>query len=254
MLRTHTGLPHRVIVDEAHYFLSDPSVCKELDLDRGGYTLVTYRASQLHSSALRAAEAIVVTCQSDPEEVSRLRALYSTSQGDSDEKQWRDLLGALQIGDAVALPLTAEAKGNIARIHLAPRLTPHARHFGKYIDIPVPEYSAFVFWRDGSATSFRARTMREFVSILEQWPDLALRSHMRRHDFSRWIAHVVGDYPLSKTIELLEAEQTSGDANIDAHTLTQAIRARYQLLDPKTEGRDALGLFDSMAESGATTG
>ena len=82
--------------------------------------------------------------------------------------------------------------------------------------------------------------MREFVSIIEQWPDAALRSHMRRHDFSKWIAHVAGDYPLSKTIESLEVDQNSGNTKINAHAVTQAIRARYQLLDPKTEG-SALG-------------
>jgi hypothetical protein len=118
------------------------------------------------------------------------------------------------------------------------------------MDIPVPEGSAFVFWRDGSATTFRARTMREFVSIVARWPDSALQAHMQRHDFSRWIARVVGDHALSKTIELLEAGQASGDASINARAITHAVRARYQLLDPKSEG-NAFGLRDP--NTGTTT-
>jgi hydroxymethylpyrimidine pyrophosphatase-like HAD family hydrolase len=251
-LRAYTGLPHRIIVDEAHYFLSDPKVCEQLDIESGGYTLVTYRASQLDSKVLGTAEAIVVTCESDPQEVGYLRALCSNCDCGLDEKQWQNLLGSLEIGNAVALPLTAEAKGDIARIRLAPRLTPHARHFGKYIDIPVPESSAFVFWRDGSATDSKARTMREFVAIIEQWPDSALRAHMSRHDFSRWIARVLGDYPLSQTLGSLEIDQTSPKASIDARALTETIRARCQLLDPKTEANAPLGRPDSYTQSPTT--
>src|SRR6185437_12821000 len=144
------------------------------------------------------------------------------------------LLSNIALGSAVVLPLTAEAGGSIARIHLAPRLTPHARHFGKYVDIPVPEHSAFVFWRDGMAMD-KARTLREFIAILERWPVPAIASHMRRHDFSRWIASVFGDYPLSRTVESLESEEVAQANTTVIPSLTQAIRTRYQFLDPKQE-------------------
>jgi hypothetical protein len=35
MLRRRTGLPHRIVVDEAHYFLSGPDVHELLDLELG---------------------------------------------------------------------------------------------------------------------------------------------------------------------------------------------------------------------------
>lgn len=38
MLRRRTGLPHRVVLDEAHYFLSGANVHELLDLELGGYT------------------------------------------------------------------------------------------------------------------------------------------------------------------------------------------------------------------------
>ena len=47
-LRQNTGLPHRIVVDEAHYFLHEPNVKQLLDLELGAYTLVTYRPSDLH--------------------------------------------------------------------------------------------------------------------------------------------------------------------------------------------------------------
>ena len=52
MLRHYTGLPHRIVVDEAHYFLHGESSKELLDLDVLSYILVSYRASSLHPNIL----------------------------------------------------------------------------------------------------------------------------------------------------------------------------------------------------------
>ena len=44
-LRRRTGLPHRIVVDEAHYFLHGSDAADLLDLDLAGYTLISYRLS-----------------------------------------------------------------------------------------------------------------------------------------------------------------------------------------------------------------
>jgi hydroxymethylpyrimidine pyrophosphatase-like HAD family hydrolase len=231
-LRRHTGLPHRIIVDEAHYFLDDPHAQNLLDLDASAYTLVTYRASMLRPDLLAASEAVIVTRESDPQEVHALRALCPTCEDLTNESEWAKLFESLVLGEAVVLPVTEEAEGNVRRIRLAPRLTPHVRHFAKYIDLPVPERRAFVFWRDGSPTGTRALTLREFVAAVGQLPATALDGHLRRHDFSRWIADVFGDYPLAKTLRKLEDNYRSGDEPDVVSNLVHAIRERYELIDP----------------------
>jgi hypothetical protein len=101
----------------------------------------------------------------------------------------------------------------------------------KYVDLPVPEGRAFVFWRDGLLDGRRARTLREFVSVVEQWPVKALDGHLRRGDFSRWIADVFGDYSLAKTVRLLEQDYPARGAFDIAVRLVQAVRTRYELGD-----------------------
>lgn len=81
ILRHHTGLPHRIVVDEAHYFLNDQNVSDLLDVASGGYTLVTYRASKLRRDLLASTQAVIVTRESDPHEVSALRSLCRSCQG-----------------------------------------------------------------------------------------------------------------------------------------------------------------------------
>jgi hydroxymethylpyrimidine pyrophosphatase-like HAD family hydrolase len=233
-LRRHTGLPHRIIVDEAHYFLDDPHAPELLDIGAGGYTLVTYRASNLRRDLLATCQAIIVTRESDPQEVRALRALCQACEGPKSESEWALLLESLVVGQAVVLPVTEEAGGDVRRIRLSPRLTPHVRHLAKYVDLPVSEGHAFVFWRDGPAGR-RAHTLREFVRIVERSPVAALDGHFKRHDFSNWITGVFGDYPLAKTIRQIEDDYLVGGRPDVTLSLAQAVRSRYELLDAGPE-------------------
>ncbi len=230
VLRRRTGLPHRIVLDEAHYFLQDPESRKLLDLELSGYTLVTYRASELCGDALKASQAVLVSRESDPKEIRSLRSLCSTCSLDRGEEEWNDLFQSLVIGEAVALPVTEEAQGDVRKIHLAPRLTPHVRHLAKYIDIPVSESRAFVFWRGGSPTGQRARTLREFVGVIERSPAKDLDGHFRRKDFSRWITGVFGDYRLGNAMSDLEEDYAMGGHSEVVANIAMEIRNRYDVL------------------------
>ena len=230
-LRRHTGLPHQIVLDEAHYFLNDARNGL-FDPDLGCYTLVTYRASFLHPDVLKCAEAIIVTCESDPKEIAALHDLCSGCAGSMTESEWADSLKSLVLSEAAVLPLTAEAGGEVRRIHLAPRLTPHVRHVAKYVDIPIPEKDRFVFWRNGSVSGQYARTLRQLVATMERWPASALQEHLMRNDFSRWIANVFGDYPLSKSVQQLEDEYKRRQVADLVLDIIAAIRSRYDFVDP----------------------
>ena len=71
VMRRRTGLPHRILVDEAHYFLHDAAARHLLDLDANGYTVVTYCASRLPPELIAATEVMIVTCESNPRESRR---------------------------------------------------------------------------------------------------------------------------------------------------------------------------------------
>lgn len=227
-LRRRTGLPHRIVVDEAHYFLHTPQVRSLLDLDLGGYTLVTYRAAQLHRDVLAASEAIILTRVSDPHEVRTLLALAGR---DGAAKAWTDTLRGLSIQEAVLFPSTEEARGRLLRFRLNPRLTPHVRHRQKYLDVPVAERDAFVFVSGGAPTGQYARTLKEFTSIVSEAAPAVLDGHLRRGDFSRWIADVFGDYPLASRLQSLEDLYRLHQALDIQDAIVQLIEERYALGD-----------------------
>jgi hypothetical protein len=235
-LRQRTGLPHRIVVDEAHYFLHNQDVRELLDLELGSYMLVTYRASQLHRDLLMAAEVIIATRESDPQEVAAIRALCCASDGGMDEPAWVSLLGTLLLGEAVVLPRIAEAHGQLHRLRLAARLTPHVRHVAKYVDIPVQQKDEFVFWRGDHLSGERVRTLREFATILEKRSPAEIDGHLRREDFSTWIANIFGDYRLAESVREIERQYQSGDPRDVISMLMDAIRSRYEFADPLLDG------------------
>lgn len=232
VLRERTGLPHCVVLDEAHYFLHKQKDEQKLcGLNLEFCILVSYRTSMLHPSILRCAESILITRESEPKEVFTLSQLCPAAQEGRDEVEWQRMLGNLALEEAVALPVTPESKGEATRIHLAPRLTPHVRHIAKYVDLPVSESLKFVFWQHGKPSGRYAHTLHQLVTELEGDAPEAFRGHLQRQDFSRWIADVFGDFPTAEIVAEAERRSLKGDTSVAVQDIVKAIRARYDMAD-----------------------
>jgi hydroxymethylpyrimidine pyrophosphatase-like HAD family hydrolase len=227
-LRQRTGLPHRIVLDEAHYYLHDDNAAELLDLARHGYTVVTYYASRLPQELLADTEVMIVTCESNPAEVDAF-CRYCLECSDADRARW-SMLGHLKVGQAVALPITEEAGGQLRLFTIAPRLTPHVRHREKYVDVPVAEYLAFHFVANGRRPARRVRTLRQFVAELEGAPARALEPYLGRGDFSRWIADVLGDHALAVELRTLEERRRGAEPAEALREMVAAIRARYDFV------------------------
>ncbi|HUK89099.1 MAG TPA: HAD hydrolase family protein [Blastocatellia bacterium] len=227
-IRRATGIPHRIVIDEAHYFLHDADSAALLDSELAGYILVTYQASSVHPAVLAATEGIIVTRESNPREV---RALRSIQGGDTDQAEWESVLRNLSMDEAVLLPSLEEARGALCKFRVAPRLTQHVRHRNKYLDTPLLDAHAFVFVRDGALTGQRARTMRDFIAILASASRDLLDGHLRRNDFSRWIADVFRDNPLADRIREIENRYVAGSAVDTKGEIIQAVEERYKPRD-----------------------
>lgn len=207
--RRQHGYPHRILLDESHYFLNAEDDAALLDLSLGAYTLVTWRPSELGASVMQAVDIVAVTRLVDQHEVDAIAAL----SGDSiDPSLWYEALANLSISEAAILPPTLEAKGTVLRFRVAPRLTRHVRHRTKYLDSPVSAERAFVFSDGGSPIGCRAATLCELINGVTTSPQTSIEGHLQRHDFSRWISVVFGDHDLAGLIRKVESKHQSGDA------------------------------------------
>jgi len=222
-LRRRTGLPHKILLDEAHYYLGGPDSGRLIDPELAGYILVTYRISGIAQSIRTASDAVViVTRETDPHEADTLMGMCRP-RTDITRNIFRDLA----TNEAAMLPGADESQGRVRRFRLAPRLTAHVRHQAKYLDMPVLDAQAFVF-TDNGRSGPRAHTLKEFMGLLSALQPARIHAHLLRHDFSRWLADVFRDHPLAAHVRDLEGRESAEDAKDVAADIAQAIRARYE--------------------------
>lgn len=227
VMRRRMGTPHRIVVDEGHYFLRDAMKEHLLDLEFNGYTVVTYWPSQLPRDLVAATEVILVTRESNRAEIEALQG-HCRACRHLHGPAW-DILPTLKLDQAAALPIATEAGSDLQVFTIGERLTPHVRHREKYVDVPVRDNRAFVFRGDGRAAPTRARTLREFVAALEDLDVGRADGYLRRGDFSRWIGDVFGDHALARELHAHErayVQSRSGDALM---RITDAVKSRYEL-------------------------
>lgn len=222
-VRRQTGLPHRIVLDEAHYFLDETNIDQLIDTELAGYTLVTYRLSQLPSRVIDADDVVIVTRHTDRHEVEALKELRPSADKGID---WTATLGSLRLEDAVLLPGREDGPDHPLRFQIAPRITFHVRHRHKYLDVPVLDRHAFLF-RQNNEVVASARSFRELSDVLTTATSDLLAPHLKRGDLSRWIRDVFGDRPLAAQVAEVEqryALQPSADVNDE---LLRLIRERY---------------------------
>jgi hypothetical protein len=224
-LRRTTALPHGILLDEAHYFLSGADALQLVDPELAGYILVTYRISMLPASIRQAGDAIViVTRETDPHEVETLRGMCPPQQNAA---VTGDMFRDLALAEAALLPGTEEAHGRVRRFEMAPRVTPHVRHRSTYLDVPVIDNQAFVF-ADAGLPRVRVHTLNEFATILATLPPERLAAYLRREGFSRWIEGVFRDPVPANDVRREERRAGSVDPRTIVDAIAHAIRVRYE--------------------------
>lgn len=225
-LRQESGLPHWIVLDEAHYFLNQSVPETATDFQLGAYVLITYRPSQLHPDYLSAKGTVLTTTLTHPDEVATLVRLRGS---EAREEDWIQLLGSLNIHEAAIIHRSDTTDQLPQRFTLAPRLTNHVRHRSKYIDVPMSPRRAFHFTCNGQNFGSPARSLKEFVNLLVRVPVSSIHQHARQGDFSRWIAGVLGDQALASSIHDLEKQFQKGKITGLTEALNKAIIERYDL-------------------------
>lgn len=222
-LRRQTGLPHRIVVDEAHYLIARGPAWVHDEAELRGQTLITYRLSALAETMHLPDDAVIlVTKETDRQEIESLRRLCRPTAA-PEAGAVTDLL----VNEAAILPGPEESCGGAMRFQIAPRLTTHVRHRTKYLDIPIADAQAFVFADNGRPLG-RAHSLKEFLGFITSLPPGIVDAHLRRHDFSRWIADVFRDGALAVRVRAFEAEAGQDSTKDIVSEIDQTVRARYE--------------------------
>jgi len=177
--RRRSGLPHWVLLDEAHYSLHRDGVADDvIGIEDKGFCLATYRPSWLRDSVVKQLDVFILAHATADDELAFLRSRLSNA--------------------AITFVAT-------------PRETTHVRHLRKYADSRVPFGERFLFRRPDGHVVAEAQSLHDFRRVLMTVDDHVIAHHARLGDFSRWVLDVFSDPELARQLKKTEARWRRGE-------------------------------------------
>ncbi len=233
-LRSRRGRPHCFLVDEIQHFCPpEGGILTDMFVDAmkwGGFSVISYRPSQIAPALLDAIDHWLLTRLSLPEEIETVTPrLSGFPDGDSALEQ----LPSLARGQAYLCPNRLRpwmADANLVKFQVGPRTIPHIRHLHKYLRAPLPENKRFYFnTPEGGHTGKSAANLWEFREALTDVPAPSVRLHLQRGDFESWIRGTLHDDELARRLHKLTGHDMSDEAL--RQTLQEIIVDRYEELE-----------------------
>jgi hypothetical protein len=218
-LRSRTGRPHWIIIDEAHHLLPkswDPAV-----------------------GALpeKLCETVLVTVQMDSVLPAALRSMTGIlAVGPSPEGTLRRFSEALGFPSPVSEPLPHK-KGQvflwcvsetdrIIPIQIEPPRDETRRHKRKYAVGELPPDRSFYFKGADGKLNLRAQNLTVFIQLAEGVDEQTWLHHLRRRDYSQWMRENIKDKDL-----VSEVAEIEHDLSLTGHEsrirVIEAIHKRY---------------------------
>jgi hypothetical protein len=198
--RAAWGLPHWIVIDEAHATLASGGIAADVfrPTDRG-YCLVTFHPEQLCPEALAAVD-VTITVDTPP-------------------------IAGLEGGANTARAATLREAGSLGRLFTVnARRTPHVRHRHKYAVTGLPQHRWFHFRHGNGQIIATACDLGEFSRLLREIEPSVFAHHLEHGDFSRWIVGTIQDRDLAAAVGAIER-------NFIARRAADLLHARERLID-----------------------
>jgi hydroxymethylpyrimidine pyrophosphatase-like HAD family hydrolase len=221
-LRSRTGRPHWIVVDEAHHLLPAPSDLVSVTLPRtlSGMMLVTVHPEHVSPAVLASIDIVLAIGRSADE---TLRA-FGEAVGAPPPAT---LPGTAGPGEALLWRRRPEARDPVWVRTLAPK-SEHRRHVRKYATGELGEDKSFYFRGPAGQLNLRAQNLALFIQLAEGVDDETWLHHLRIQDYSRWFREAIKDEDLAA--EAAGVERQTGLAPGQSRELIKAaIERRYTM-------------------------
>jgi hydroxymethylpyrimidine pyrophosphatase-like HAD family hydrolase len=198
-IREDTGLPHWLVVDEAHLVQASEPPCSRPGDSMRGLCLVTYRPSDLGRPLREAMDIIIRMPGAD--------SLASLDLAPDHPLAAHLTREALEQFDSLAAGSALIVDRDGIRVFTVDRLVRgHVRHWHKYLHANLPPHHQFYFRTSSQATGILAANLVEFHDAVLRIEGDSLRHHAINGDFSRWISEVIRDQDLAAEVRKMERE------------------------------------------------
>jgi hypothetical protein len=220
-LRSRTGRPHWIIVDEAHHVLPASRQNSPLVLPQGliNTMMITVRPDHVARAAVAEAGALVAL----GEEPGAVAAAWGNATG---EEVAQGGLSKLQRGEAL---LWRRGKsGPPVFFKVAPCETERVRHHRKYALGELAPESSFYFRGPRNSLKLRAHNLMTFLQMAEGVDDETWLHHLRQGEYSRWFRDAIRNEELAAEAERIESEKGLS-AEVSRERIREAIERRFTI-------------------------
>jgi hypothetical protein len=217
-LRTRTGRPHWLLVDEAHSLL--PAVRDRVlaTLCRGfrGVILVSYQPEQVAPSVLASVDVALTVGES----AAQTLASFAAALG-----QQCPLVPDTSPTSGHALAWNRRNPSPPFTLRMVPPEVEHRRHRRKYAKGDLGAEHSFYFRGPQEQLHLRAANLMTFIELADRLDDEAWEFHLRRGDYERWFRETVKDDELAaEAAETAETRLAPADSRV---RIRAAIEKRY---------------------------
>lgn len=218
-LRSRTGRPHWLVIDEAHHMLPREGgpAAEVLDGQVKGLFMVTIEPEHLAPRALAAADSVVAVGREPDRTLRRYAGLTGVPAPEA---------ATVELGKHEAL-LWAPG-GQEAPVHFRAKepQADHKRHLRKYAEGSLAPEKSFYFRGPEGRLNLRAQNLMLFVQVAQGVDDETWLHHLRRGDFSRWFADCIGDEDLAAEAGEVERD-AAASAEDSRRRVLDAVNRRY---------------------------
>ena len=219
-MRTRTGRPHWIVLDESHHLL--PAEWSHLDRalpqNLGETIFVTVHPDHLAPLVLSLVDVIIAVGPAP------LTTIQKFADGIGQPLAWPAGLEHQKGKAVVWFPRRAEAPFSI---EILPGRSERIRHRRKYAEGNM-RYRSFFFRGPGNRHNLKAQNLAVFSQIADGIDEETWLFHLRRGDYSRWFRAGVKDNYLADQAERIEQRQDLQP--VETRKLIRSlIEARYTL-------------------------
>jgi hypothetical protein len=215
------GLPHWLIIDEAHHVLpAEGSPATDLVLPGAhALALITLGADELAPAARPVANVVAAT------ELSAFAAGVRSvlvARGGRDGAATLDG-PPLERGEAALAWLDDPPR--VARFRVGKRRVQHRRHARKYTEGELPPDRSFFFRGAAGSLNLRAANLARFAELAEGIDEATWAHHLAGGEYSTWVREMIKDPELAD--ELAAIERAGLSPAESRRQALERVRARY---------------------------
>ncbi len=218
-LRTRTGRPHWMVIDETHHLLPSAWAPSRLAVPERveGLLLITVHPDHVARVVLESVDMIVATGET-PQETIRT---FGETLGQPAPTGPTAPLGA---GEAILW--SRRPPGDPFWIRGAPPRGERLRHLRKYAEGELGEDKSFYFRGPDGRLNLRAQNLVLFLQLADGVDDETFLYHLGRGDYSRWLRLAIKDDRIAGEVEGIERadDQSAGESRA---RLREVIEERY---------------------------